>query len=315
MVDFLRYKLLFESTYAEDVVRLKLSQLGKRAKESLRYRWLILVAVFVALVSACATNPSPDPSGPRSDAPTYPVLLLDEGGDRRDAALAAWSRFTLGQGITNAPQPELQNVTSTLNSIPALSQPLYLPRIGDGGPMNEEETREALRRLITEGGPLLCGESQQISLIQRVDGADGVKEAVYQQRPFRYPLKRGYGQLRIGFMPDRRIVRLSSTCIPDTDRLRRGFAGIGAQRISSEKAIASVVGRTVNYTDKNGQQQVLTVPASDKLTARELVVYPIERQGEEPALEFHIAWELTLAGGPVLTLFVDSLTGDVLGVE
>ena len=165
----------------------------------------------------CAANPSPDATGPRSGDAAYPNLLTDENGERREAALAAWAGFTRDQGILNAPAPELHPVTATVRSIPVFPQSsLSLPRIGDSAPMNEEEMREALRRFINYAGPLLCSEPQQLSLVERVDGADGVKEARYEQRPFRYGLRGGFGELRIGFTADRRIVRLSSTCPGDS---------------------------------------------------------------------------------------------------
>ena len=263
----------------------------------------------------CATNPSPDESAPRTGESAYPSLLIDDDGGRRQAALAEWARFTRGQGIANAPAPELQPVTATLRSIPARTQsPLYLPKVGDSAPMSEEETREALRRFIAYAGPLLCSDPAQLSLVQRVDGADGLKEARYQQRPFRYALRGGYGELRIGFTSDRRVTSLSSTCIPETERIRRGFVGLGPQRIAADKAIASLKGRAINYTGQDGIQQTITIGEKDNVYARELVIYPIVRTGEPPVLEFHVAWEIIVDGAPGLKIYTDSIMGDIIGV-
>jgi hypothetical protein len=276
-----------------------------------------LYALLVMCMSSCAANPSPDPAGPRATDAPYPILLADNNGDRHTNALAAWSNLTRAQGITNAPAPELQPVTATVRSLPTLEQtPLYLPKVGEGLPMNEEETRESLRRFIVETGPLLCGgDLQQISLVQRVEGANGVKEARYEQRPFRYGFRNGYGELRISFTPDRRVVQMSSTCVPDIERIRRGFIGLAQQRMSSDKAIESIAGRVLPYTDANGNQQTLPVPEKDKLNVRELVVYPILRAGEPSVLEFHVAWELFADSAQGLTVYLDSVTGDVLGTE
>ena len=60
--------------------------------------------------------------------------------DRREAALTAWANLTRSQGINNAPAPELQPFTQTLKSIPPLSPPLYLPKVGAEPTMTEEET-------------------------------------------------------------------------------------------------------------------------------------------------------------------------------
>jgi hypothetical protein len=267
------------------------------------------------LLSACATNPAPDPAGPRAGDAPYPILLTDEDNGRRDAALAAWATLTHGQGLNNAPAPELQPVTATVRSLTASAEPLYLPKVGEGVPMTEDETRESLRRFIAETGPLLCGEAQQLSLIQRVDGANGVKEAIYQQRPFRYGLRGGYGTLHISFTPDRRVVQLTSTCIPDIERIRRSFIGLAQQRMTTDKTVEAVAGRTVTYTDASGNAQSFTLPEKERLSVRELVVYPIARAGTQPQLEFHIAWEIFADSAPTLSIYVDSITGDILGAE
>lgn len=277
----------------------------------------MLFPLLVMWLSSCATNPAPDAAGPRATDAPYPILLSDDEGTRHANALAAWTNLTHSMGIANAPAPELQPVTATVRSLPSLeATPLYLPKVGEALPMNEEETRESLRRFIVETGPLLCGgELQQLSLVQRVDGANGVKEARYQQRPFRYGLRGGYGVLSISFTPDRRIVQMTSTCVPDIERLRRSFIALAQQRMSSDKAIESIAGRAVTYTDASGNQQSVTLPEKEKLNARELVIYPIARGGEPPLLEFHVAWELFTTAAPGLTIYLDSVTGDVLGTE
>ncbi len=276
-----------------------------------------LYILLALCISSCAANPSPDPAGPRATDAPYPILLVDNNGDRHTNALAAWANLTHSMGITNAPAPQLQPVTATVLSLPALDQtPLYLPKVGESLPMNEEETRESLRRFIVETGPLLCGgDLQQLSLIQRVDGANGVKEARYQQRPFRYGLRNGYGEVRVSFTPDRRIVQMSSSCIPDIERLRRAFIALAPQRLSSDKAIESIAGLAVIYADENSNQQTLMIPEKDKINVRELVIYPIARAGEPGVLEFHVAWELFIDTAQGLTIYLDSVTGDVIGTE
>lgn len=275
-----------------------------------------LCVLSVIWMFGCTANPSPEATTPRTGESTYPSLLIDDEGERQEAALAAWASFTRDQGIANAPAPELQPVTATIRSIPVFPHSfLSLPGIGNSAPMSEEETREALRRFIKYAGPLLCGDPQQLSLVQRVDGADGVKEARYQQRPFRYALRGGYGELRIGFTSDRRVTSLSSTCIPEVERIRRGFVGLGQQRIKADKAVAGLNGRVVTYAGAGGLQQTYTISEKDNVSARDLVIYPIERAGEPPVLEFHVAWEIIVEGVPGVTIYMDSIMGDILGVE
>lgn len=275
---------------------------------------MFLGLLSIIWVTSCATNPSPDPSAPRAGEPAYPSLLIDDDGEKRETARAMWASFTRDRGIANAPEPELQPVTATIRSIPTLSQvPLYLPRVGESAPMNEEETRESLRRFIASTGALLCSDPQQLSLVQRVNGADGVKEARYQQRPFRFALRGGYGELRIGFTSEGRVTSLYSTCVPEADRIRRGFTGLGQQRIPEDKAVANLIGVPITYIDA-GLERTYVVSEKDKVEAKELVIYPIERAGEPPALEFHVAWEIFVEGTPRLTIYMDSTTGDILGV-
>lgn len=277
--------------------------------------YLLLIACGVS-ISSCAGNTPPNPAGPRAGDAPYPILLADDDNARREAALAAWANFTRAQGITNAPAPELQPVTATLRSIPTFAgTALYLPEIGEDVPMTDEETNEALRRFIASAGALLCPDTQQLSLVQRVNGADGVKQARYEQRPFRYSLRNGYGELLISFTPDRRIVQISSTCVPDIERIRRGFIGLAQQRLSADKVLENLEGRAVSYKDAGGNQQTLTLPAKDKIHIRELIIYPIAREAEPSLLEFHVAWEARTDDAPDVAIYLDSITGDIIGAE
>jgi hypothetical protein len=240
--------------------------------------------------------------------------VITEDGTRRDAALAAWANLTRRKGMVDAPLPELQPVLLGIKSIPPMPQPLYLPNVGEGVPMTEEETREALRRFLDETGPLLCTDRQRITLIQRIDGADGIKEARYEQRAFRYPVRGGYGTVSIGFAPDRRVVQMSSTCIPDVENVRRSLASLGP-RLTPEKAAEAIVGRTAVYFDASGARQTYTVSAEEKIEVRELAVFPIARAGAVPSLEIHLVWEILVERVPGLIIYLDVVTGDVVGAE
>ncbi len=282
-------------------------------KQPSRLMRAMLSVMFIACLSSCATNPAPDAAGPRADEQSAQILLTEDSA-RLDAALAAWASLTRAQGITNAPAPEFQPVTLTIRRLPQMPEPLYLPKVGEGVPMTEEETREALRRFIAETGPLLCTDRQRLSLVQRIDGADGVKEALYEQRPFRYPVRGGYGDVRISFAPDRRVLQIHSTCIPDVENIRRSFAGIGP-RLTPEKAAETVVGRTATYTDASGNSQTLTVMADDKINVREQAIYPVERAGQPATLEIHLVWEITVERVLGLVIYLDIVTGEITGAE
>lgn len=270
-------------------------------------------AALLLWLTACAATPAPDASGPRAaDEQPYPIVLM-ENRDRRDAMLVRWQRLTHEQGIQNAPAPELQPVTSTLHSLPELSTtPLYLPKIGEEMPMSEEETLEALRRFISDAGPLLCGDRQFISLL-RLDKAEQVKEASYEQRPFRYPLRGGYGQMHISFTADRRVLQLSSTCIPDVESVQRALAGLGSP-LTAEKILEGVRGQTFSYTDAGGSKQTIVIPANDPASARTLVIYPVMRPGEPASIEFHLAWEVTADSLPAQAIYLDAVTGEFIAI-
>ncbi|MGB7923604.1 MAG: hypothetical protein WCF57_10200, partial [Pyrinomonadaceae bacterium] len=224
-----------------------------------------------------------------------------------------WTTLTHDQGIMDAPAPELQPVTATVRSLPALPVPLYLPKVGEGTPMTEEETRESLRRFIAAASELIGAEPRQLSLTLRTDLADGTKKAEYRQRPFqRYPLRGSYGMLEISFSPDRRILQVTSTCIPEVDQLQRAGTGIRPV-VTAEQLRERLIGQTVSYTDATGQPQTRTLDKADEITVRELVVYPRPRASVAPALEFHLAWETLAGSAPGLIVYLDAITGEIIG--
>lgn len=281
----------------------------------LRPAAIALVAALLSLMYACAgAQPTPNPGGPNPNAPPYPVLLTDEKGDRQQAALTAWSVLMREQGQANAPQPLLKPVTSTIAGLPQLSAPLYLPKVGEGLPMTEEETREALRRFINDNRELLGIDPQQLSLVQRIEVADGTKRARYEQRPFRYPFRNGFGRVEITFAADRRILNVTSTAIPEIDRLRIAGAGITprAELATPDMVVKSLIGRTLSYTDASGKEASYTLTAQNRIAPQQFVIYPLLRPLDPPALEFHLAWEITVEDAPVRTIYLDAITSDVI---
>lgn len=289
-----------------------------RIRQSVRQVKVLRVALYILLsltLSACAASPAPNATAPRPNEPPYPVLL-SEIADRREAALAAWAKFTSEQGIKDAPAPELQPVTATIRSLPAFTgTALYLPKVGDAVPMNEENTRESLRRFIASASSIIGAQSQQLSLVQRIDAADGTQRALYEQRPFRYPLRGGYGKLEITFTPDRRVLQINSTCITEVEQLQRAGAGT-RPRWDAEKLTALLAGRTFTYRDAAGNSQTLTIAKGEEVTVRELVIYPVPRASDPSILEFHLAWEITVKRAPYsFNLYLDAVTDETITVS
>jgi hypothetical protein len=291
------------------------SSVGSLAKQRTQPVELLRLAMFVLLalcLSACA--PKPSANAPATNEPPYPVLMTDST-DRRDAALADWAKFTTAQGIKNAPAPDLQPVTATIRSLPSLATtPLFLPKVGTGATMTEDETRESLRRFITSVNSLLGVDQRLLSLIQRTDLADGTKSARYEQLPI-YPLRNGYGVLEITFAPDRRLLQINSTCIPDTEQLRRGFTGIRPKQTADEVP-QLISGRAFTYTDASGNKQSITIAASNQVTVQQLVLYPLPRASDPSVLEFHLAWEITVGSSSnPTTIYLDAVADEVIAVK
>lgn len=277
---------------------------------------LSLCALSLAwLCGACADAPGPDPARPRAGEPPYPVLLSSDK-DRRGRALNAWTTLARDAGVAaNPPAPELEPVTATLRALPAPSAVvlrLPLVEIKDGDKESEgEATRESLRRFIAGARDLLGVSLADLSLVEVRDDA-GARVARYQQKPFPYPLRGGYGRVEIRFALDRSVLVLSSTAIPDTERLSRALAAARTRAVSADDAVKRLVGRAFNITTTNGASQTYTVAAGEPVEARELVVYPVARVGDPGTLELRLAWEAALGRGGEVLAYVDAVTGDVL---
>ena len=287
-------------------------------------RGLLLAAAVMAcaaLMSACAAATAPAETGrPRADGPPYPVVLT-ESQERRERALAGWAHVTgalpvRGGAAAVGPTPELQPVTATARSLPAgLQTPPRLPKvvIENEAEQSEEETRESLRRFIAAAAPLLGVEPARVSLVEITDAPGGAKRAAYRQSPFGFPLRNGYGLIEITFTPDLRVTGLTSTAVPDSDRLARSLEAV-VRSVTAEAAVASLANRAVTFTGPAGERQTRTLTQSDPAEARELVVFPVERSGAVAALELHLAWEIAVGGGqgPPLLVYVDAVTGEQL---
>jgi hypothetical protein len=278
-------------------------------------RATLCAALALALCACAAATRPATTERPRADVPPYPVVLA-ESAERQAGALANWKTVAGEQAAANAPTPELQPVTATLKALPAsLSTPPSLPTviIKDDKQQTEEETRESLRRFIQTAAPLLGVNAQELSLQDVTDTGSGAKTARYQQNPFQYPLRGGYGTVEITFTPDLRVVGLSSTAIPADERLSRAVAAI-KPTLTAEKAVAALANRAVTFKDRGGNQQTRTVTQMDTVVARELVVFPLRRaERKPPALELHVAWEVAVGGtdAPVL-VYLDAITGEQL---
>src|SRR5438105_13849627 len=272
---------------------------------------VVFVAATALLLGACAAMTRPAGVPRASEPPKFAVLTASD--ERRNAALASWKTIVGEPNAAATATPELEPVTATVKSLPSnlQTQPrMPLVVINDKSTKTDEETREYLRRFMVSAAPLAGDGLQELSLVEVVDAQGGAKTARYRQNSFPYPLRNGFGEVEVTFTPDLRVVGLSSTAIPDAERLRRALAAV-TQTLSADKAAAALANRAVTFTDRSGNQQTRTVAQSDAVAARTLVVFPVRR--DTATLELHVAWEVSV-GGPEapLLVYVDAATGDVL---
>lgn len=276
---------------------------------------VILCTALALLMCACAAaSRPPDANKPRANEPPYPIIF-SAGEETRQRSLASWVALTHNQGIENAPAPEFQPATGTISALPAAPAltSLQLPKVEtgqEGQEASEEGTRESLRRFIVSASSLLGVDPRDLSLVERVDKNDQ-KIARYRQNPFAYPLRAGYGVLEIIFTPDRRVRQLSSTAIPDTERINRALTAI-RDRLTAEQAATRLQGRAFSYQDATGKEANYTVATLDEIKVRELVVYPLKRTNDPTSLELHLAWEVAVRPSAPLLVYLDAVTGEVI---
>jgi hypothetical protein len=278
---------------------------------------VFVCALLAAAACGCAAaSRGADPSQPRSES-SYPITLA-ASEERAKAAGDAWARMLAERGVATPAQPEWQPITATLRALPQASgPPLLLPRVGgeEGKAPTDEETREALRRFLASAAPMLGVLPAELSLVAYGDAGGGLKRATYQQNPFTYPLRGGYGRVEVTFAEDRRVVGLSSTAIPDAEGLRRALAAASTPtQITAERAAASISGRTLTYADAAGNTQTRDVGAQGQTSVRELVVLPVRSKTDDATLELRIAWEVAVGGGAPLLAYVDAVTGEQVAV-
>ena len=284
-------------------------------------RLALCVSVVIA-AGACAASRDPDPSRPRANEPPYPVILAPNA-ERREQALAGWAAMARDNNVPNVPPPELQPVTATISGLPATETPLRLPLVeirDDDGQLRanseEESRRESLRRFITSASALLGVAPPNLSLVARTDEANGTRRARYQQQPFPYPLRAGFGVLDIAFTDDRRVLSLTSTAIPDTERLARALALVRPQQLTADQAVERVRGRAFTLSGASAPPQTYTVAPGDTVTPRELVIYPVRPASDAGALELRVAWELAVgAGATPYLVYLDAIRGEIIGAQ
>jgi hypothetical protein len=279
-------------------------------------RGLLLLGAAIALLStaACAAFQPADVNGPTATGPQYPIRLSD-AGTRLEEAAQAWYQLSQRNGLTGRTEATLHPYTGTIESLPAnLPASIYLPKVGSQTKPTEEATRESLRRFIVEWQRLVGAEPNQLSLVERIDEPSGVKVARYEQRPFRYPLRGGFGTLEIRFQSDGRLVGFSSNCIPNAERIQASLNGL-TPKVTAEQAVERIKTQLLTVSDTAGRQQTLTLPPNAMIEAQQLVVYPQPSKDPSSGLEIRLAWEIAVTNGPLKRIYLDAISNEIIATD
>lgn len=268
-----------------------------------------VVLALALLTGACAALRPADTGGPRTDVRLYPVGLADTA-TRLEEASQAWYQISQNYGLQQRTEANLDPYTATLQSLPQdVATTIQLPKVGAAEP-TEEQVRESLRRFIGEWQRLIGATPPELSLVERTDEAGGTKLARYEQRPFRYPLRGGYGNLMIRFRNDGRLIALSSNCLPNAERLQAALSQISPE-VTGEEAVTRVKSQQITFSNATGQQTI-TLPDNAVLDPGQLVVYALPVPGQSTGLELHLAWEISVTNSPIKTIYFDAVTSQVI---
>jgi len=257
-------------------------------------------------LSACAALQPPSANGPQPNTPPYPVRVNDSS--RQESGTLAWQQLAQRYGLAQNTPADLNPLLGTLHSLPDnTTSSIYLPKVGDNPVQSEEETRESLRRFIVDVQNLIGAAPSELSLVERVDEPSGTRIARYEQRPFRYPLRGDFGKLTIRFQGDRRVQDVSSTCLPNSDRLQAALNNV-TPKVTQDAATSLIKGRAITIGS-----QTFTLPENTQTDVRQLVAY-VMLSPDKQAVELHLAWEIDVTNGPIKTIYLDSISEQVIAV-
>jgi hypothetical protein len=267
---------------------------------------------LVLAVQACAPTVPPNAGGPRGNEAPYPVLLTEDN-HRKEATIAAINHL-MSSDVATVTAPPLQPVTATIENLPTnTAAVLYLPKVGANATMNEEETRESLSRFIRAWQGPIGADPAKLSLVERVDQPDGSKVARYEQRAFRYPNRGNYGKLEIRFTPERRVLNIVSTCLPDADKIQTALAAVNI-KLKPEDAVRQLTANDIQYSNASGTKLTFR-PTANMLEPHELVTYIAPADSQTNGLAFHVAWEIGVNNAPIRMAYVDANTGQIIGAQ
>ena len=268
-------------------------------------RVTVAVLVAVAPLAACGSSVrTAVPAGGERGVPeNYPVNILDSA-ELREVMRGEWERLFQDYAIPADRRrlPDLRPFTYTPSSTLGVG-PIPLGRTATGAPLDEERIRLLLREFIAKHALLLGVAANNISLEQVASAGQIGKRYSFVQAGFAHPIAPPYGRLEFVVSDAGEIIQISDTAIPVADLP-------ADPRVSRDAARQLVVGRTFTYPDLAGRPQQATVSDPNQVSVKRLVVYPEET---DAALRLRLAWEVTAGEGLSWTVYVDAITGDIVG--
>lgn len=267
-------------------------------------RGALLIFAACAIAACTSSARVPGPTGGGNDVPAnYPTTVI-ESAEHRDSTRREWERLLASYNLPpeRAKAPELNAFTHTPSSTLG-SGPIPLVAAGTTTPTDEESLRLLLREFVTKHADLLGVTAGSLSL-ERVSDASAVgRRFSFIQAGFPYPIAPPAGRLEFVVSPKAEIVQINDTAIP--------LAEIPSEaRVTREAAEKVVLGTTFTYGDIAGRPQSVTITDPNAVKATGLYVYADET---DAALTVRLAWEVIAGTGTTWTVYVDAVTGQVVG--
>jgi hypothetical protein len=270
-------------------------------------RGLFGIAPFlIILVAACGSSvriPGPGNGGTPNVPDNYPMTVV-ESAEHRNAVSKEWSSLFEAYGVPpdRRKTPELAPFTHTPQSILGAG-PIKLATPADTTTPDEQRVRLLLRDFVAKHADLLGVSAGTLSLDSVTDAGQIGKRYSFVQEGFSYPIEPPAGRLEFIVTPAAEIIQISDTAIPFADLPR-------TPNVTRETAAQKVVGMAFTYNDIAGRERSVTMSDPAAVHATRLVVYPAVT---EAALSVRLAWEVEAGAGMTWTVFVDAITGQVVG--
>ena len=98
-------------------------------------------------------------------------------------------------------------------------------------------------------------------------------------------MRGNYGKLEIHFTSDRRVLNLTSSCIPDADRIQTAISALNV-RPRSEETLQKLRAKGLTYADPQGNERTFAIPAASEMTARQMTIYILPSKDQPDASSF-----------------------------